>query len=119
MEYALAAFDAQWTTNLFYSKNDHQQNVQPSFPITDFFRQIFQQDTSRVDWGEIWRRVEKVTPEEWIVSKAKLESTYRRIDKGLHENGTWDEDVIGGAMAIMVHTAYHLGEIRQALCTLK
>jgi hypothetical protein len=82
-------------------------------------RYIFQQDTSRVDWGEIWRRVEKVTPEEWIVSKAKLESTYRRIDKGLHENGTWDEDVIGGAMAIMVHTAYHLGEIRQALCTLK
>ncbi len=46
VEYALAAFDAQWTTNLFYSKNDHQQNVLPRFPITNFFRQIFQQDTS-------------------------------------------------------------------------
>jgi len=82
-------------------------------------RYIFQHDTSRVDWGEIWRRVEKVTPEEWEASKAKLESTYRRIDKALHENETWNEDVIGGAMAIVVHTAYHLGEIRQALCTLK
>jgi hypothetical protein len=82
-------------------------------------RYIFQNDTSRVDWGEIWRRVEKVTPEEWQVSKAKLESTYRRIDKALHGNETWNEDVIGGAMAIVVHTAYHLGEIRQALCTLK
>ena len=82
-------------------------------------RYIFQNDTSRVDWGEIWHRVEKVTPEEWEASKVKLESTYRRIDKALHENGNWNEDVIGGAMAIVVHTAYHLGEIRQALCTLK
>ena len=31
----------------------------------------------------------------------------------------WNEDTIGGALSIMVHTAYHLGEIRQALCTLK
>jgi len=82
-------------------------------------RYIFQNDTSRVDWGEIWRTVEKVTPEEWKASQEKLESTYRRIDQGLHANGDWNEDAIGGAMAIVVHTAYHLGEIRQALCTLK
>ena len=82
-------------------------------------RYIFQNDTSRVDWGEIWQTVEKVTPEEWGASKAKLESTYRRIDKALHENKTWNEEAIGGAVAIVVHTAYHLGEIRQALCTLK
>ena len=90
-----------------------------SFYLEVLERYIFQNDTSRVDWGEIWRRVEKVTPEEWENSKVKLERTYRRIDKALHENETWNEDVIGGAMAIVVHTAYHLGEIRQALCTLK
>ena len=45
-------------------------------------RYIFHNDTSRVDWGEIWRTVEKVTPEEWKASKAKLESSYRRIDQG-------------------------------------
>lgn len=82
-------------------------------------RYIFQHDTSRVDWGEIWRRVEKVTPEEWQASKTKLENTYRRIDKALHENEIWDDKAIAGAMGIIVHTAYHLGEIRQALCTLK
>jgi hypothetical protein len=80
---------------------------------------IFQNDASRVDWGEIWRTVEKVTPEEWQISKAKLEMAYRRIHKALRENGNWRENSIGGAMAIVVHTAYHLGEIRQALCTLK
>ena len=82
-------------------------------------RYIFQHDTSRVDWGEIWRRVERVTPEEWQASKTKLENTYRRIDKTLHENEIWDDKAIAGAMGIIVHTAYHLGEIRQALCTLK
>ena len=82
-------------------------------------RYIFQNDTSHVDWGEIWRRVEKVTPEQWQTSKAKLEQTYRRLKKELHANETWNEDTIGGAMAIVVHTAYHLGEMRQALCTLK
>jgi outer membrane protein TolC len=46
VEYALSAFDAQWSTNLFYQKNDHQQNVKPTIPISSFFRQIFQQDTS-------------------------------------------------------------------------
>jgi hypothetical protein len=82
-------------------------------------RYIFQHDNSRVDWGEIWRTVEKVTPEEWDTSKATLKQTYQRLNQRLHENQTWDEDAIGGAMGIVVHTAYHLGEIRQALCTLK
>jgi len=82
-------------------------------------RYIFQNDTSRVDWGKIWQTVEKVTPEQWKTSKEKLENTYRRLDKALHEHETWNEVAIGGATAIIVHTAYHLGEIRQALCTLK
>ena len=31
----------------------------------------------------------------------------------------WNEDTIGGALSIVVHTAYHLGEILQTLDTLK
>jgi len=46
VEYALSQFDAQWTTNLFYQKNDRQQNVRPTVPITDFFVNVFQQNTS-------------------------------------------------------------------------
>jgi hypothetical protein len=82
-------------------------------------RYVVYNDTSRVDWGFIWRTVEKVTPDEWDEYKRKLQDAYRRIEKMLRENQVWDEDSIGGAMAIVVHTAYHLGEIRQALCTLK
>ncbi len=82
-------------------------------------RYVVHHDTSRVDWGEIWRTVSAVTPEEWDALKVKLEATYRRIEKLLRENETWDEDSMGGALAVVVHSAYHLGEIRQAMCTLK
>jgi len=77
------------------------------------------QEVGKVDWGEVWRTVEKVSPEEWEILKNKLKETYLRLDKLFHDTEGWDEDNIGAAMAIVVHTAYHLGEIRQALCTLK
>ncbi|MGE5642220.1 MAG: hypothetical protein ACM3Y8_04340 [Byssovorax cruenta] len=82
-------------------------------------RYVVYNDQSRADWGLIWRTVEKVTPEEWDEYKRKLQDAYRRIEKMFRENPVWNDDSIGGAMAIVVHTAYHLGEIRQALCTLK
>ena len=84
--------------------------------LEKYFRK---QEVGKVDWGEIWRTVEKVTPGEWASLKNKLKDAYQRINKLFHENEVWDEDTIGGSLAIVVHTAYHLGEIRQALCTLK
>ncbi|MBI5966170.1 MAG: hypothetical protein HY863_22035, partial [Chloroflexi bacterium] len=90
-----------------------------TFYIEVFERYAIYQDSSPVDWGEIWRTVEKVTPEEWDVLKDKLKQTYQHISKLFHENNIWNEDTMGGALSIVAHTAYHLGEIRQALCVLK
>ena len=90
-----------------------------TFFIESFERFALQGDNSPRDWGYIWRTVEKVTPEEWESYKSKLKDAYQRMDKLFHENNLWNEDTIGGALSIVVHTAYHLGEIRQALCTLK
>jgi hypothetical protein len=81
---------------------------------------FLKQEVGKVDWGEIWRTVEKISPDEWETLKNKLRQTYTRLDQLFHEAANWnDEDTIGAALAIVVHTAYHLGEIRQALCTLK
>lgn len=81
---------------------------------------IFGPPPQKVDWGYIWRTIEQVTPEEWETYKLELETSYERVTAALRAVSAWDsEDTIGGAMAIMVHTAYHLGEIRQALCTLR
>lgn len=90
-----------------------------TFYIEVLARAIVHNDNTRVDWGEIWRTVEKVTPEEWEEYKRKLRGAYQRMSELFKENQVWNEDTISGSMAIVVHTAYHLGEIRQALCTLK
>jgi hypothetical protein len=89
------------------------------FFIESFERYALEGDNSPRDWGYIWRTVEKVTTEEWESYKSKLREAYQRMDKLFHENQMWNEDTMGGALSIVVHTAYHLGEIRQALCTLK
>jgi hypothetical protein len=77
-------------------------------------------DTSKADWGEIWRTVEKVTPDEWDELKSNLKRTYLRVKTELCDVPTWESDPhLASALAITVHTAYHLGEIRQALCTIR
>jgi len=95
------------------------QVAHATFYIESFERFALQGDDSPRDWNLIWRTVEKVTPEEWQDYKSKLKDAYQRMDKLFRENPTWKEDTMGGALSIVIHTAYHLGEIRQALCVLK
>ena len=81
---------------------------------------ILNKDIGKVDWGDIWRRVNQVSLEEWKQYNDTLKETYQRVLTMLQNLENWnDERPIGGALAIVVHTAYHLGEIRQAMCTLK
>lgn len=90
-----------------------------TFFIESFERFALQGDDSPRDWDLIWRTVEKVTPQEWEEYRSKLRGAYERMMKLFSENPAWSEDSIGGALSIVVHSAYHLGEIRQALCILK
>ncbi len=72
-----------------------------------------------VDWQANWR-LTGVTPEEWAALQARLGEAYRSVSAVLRDFETWEgEHDIGGALAIVAHTAYHLGEIRQALCTVR
>ena len=74
----------------------------------------------RVDWGEIWRTVSAVSPAEWENIQSELRQRYSRILALIRETREWpDETQIGVAIAAIVHAAYHLGEIRQALCTVR
>jgi hypothetical protein len=76
------------------------------------------QEIDEVDWGEIWSRVSGVTTAEWDDLRGRLKEAYAQLNAMLRGFDNWEQnDAIGGSMAILVHTAYHLGEIRQALCT--
>ena len=75
------------------------------------------QQFERQDWGKIWRETSAVTPAEWEALKAGLRTSYDRIKALINDTTEWPSELeIGLAMATIVHTAYHLGEIRQALC---
>ncbi len=73
-----------------------------------------------VEWGKIWRETNAVTPTEWAEIQVALRTSYNRIKALISDTIEWpSEREIGGAIAMIVHTAYHLGEIRQALCVVK
>jgi len=83
-------------------------------------RHIEGQEIGELDWGEIWKRVSGVTVAEWEDLRGRLREAYERLKAMLQGIDDWERnDAIGGSMAILVHTAYHLGEIRQALCTVE
>ncbi len=87
----------------------------------DYIEKYFRDpNPPKVNWGEIWRTVNRVTPEEWQSIQSELRTNYNRILNLFKTAPAWSsEDEIGVAIAVVAHTAYHLGEIRQALCILR
>lgn len=69
-----------------------------------------------VDWGEVWRTVRDVDAEGWTALRGRLQNVGARVRARLTEGGDWGApDRLALALAMIVHTAHHLGEIRQAL----
>lgn len=72
------------------------------------------------DWKDIWNRVGVVTDDEWAAIQARLRESHRQIRALLvSPQAQQRPEAIGVAAAVIAHSAYHLGEIRQALCTLR
>ena len=91
-----------------------------AFYIDLLVHQVRTGQYERADWGQIWREVKGVTPAEWQASQSALRESYDRLKALIADTKEWpDARHVGGAIMPIVHTAYHLGEIRQALCVLK
>lgn len=72
-----------------------------------------------VDWSIAWQ-VREVSEAEWSASLDHLRDESRNVRALTATYDDWlGEDQLSGALSIIVHTAYHLGEIRQALCTVR
>ena len=78
-----------------------------------------QKEIGKIDWQASWY-LKTVTPDEWEALKQRLRATYQGVLALIKSFESWEgENDIAGALAIVVHTAYHLGEIRQALCVVR
>lgn len=77
-------------------------------------------ENKEVDWSEVWRTVREVTPEAWAALQDRLRQAYASTREAVLAYDRWDEKYsLAGAMGMLAHTAYHLGEIRQATCTVQ
>ncbi|HEV2860426.1 MAG TPA: hypothetical protein VGX48_05410 [Pyrinomonadaceae bacterium] len=66
----------------------------------------------KVDWKQTWL-MQRVGPAEWEELKAGLRREYERLAGHLRAAGSLTENEVGVGMAVLTHTAYHLGAIRQ------
>ncbi|MEJ7838956.1 MAG: hypothetical protein WKF81_09075 [Thermomicrobiales bacterium] len=73
---------------------------------------------AHADWAGSWSRT-TVTDAEWDDLRANLRSEYSRMQDLVRSNPVWNEMTIGGCIATIAHSAYHLGEIRQALAVIR
>jgi hypothetical protein len=82
-------------------------------------RGIRREPSVKVDWQESWQ-LERVTPQEWEALKKQLREAHESVLTLMKSLNTWEgEDDIGCSLAILAHTAYHLGEIRRSLCVVR
>jgi hypothetical protein len=63
-------------------------------------------------WDKSWAKKE-VTNEEWEELKKNLHKSYEAVLESYQKIEDWNEDNMTEAMAMIVHTVYHLGAIRQ------
>ena len=64
------------------------------------------------DWPESWQK-SQVDALEWDALRLELHSEYENVTHFLQNIQTWDDEMIGGGLSMLAHTAYHLGAIRQ------
>ena len=94
------------------------QVAHTAFYIEVLERAMAGEDVEQTDWEHIWNTVKEVSPEQWEASKAHLAETYRRVRVAVEGFDTWSETRLW-VLGMIVHSAYHLGAIRQALCVVK
>jgi hypothetical protein len=67
-----------------------------------------------LDWPSSWRQ-QQVGDREWEELKGRVRHEYDALIETLKSLETWGAQQVGDSMAIVAHTAYHLGAIRHAL----
>lgn len=80
---------------------------------------ILRKPVGKLDWEDSWK-LQEVDKREWDATKQRLRDAYQTAVGVMKDLEVWEgEDDIGASLAIIAHTASHLGAIRQALYSLE
>lgn len=78
----------------------------------DRFCEFMTGRTEKVNWEQSWL-IETVSDAEWNALRDAVKKSYENVLKTIAEIETWNQENVGDPIAIIAHTAYHLGAIRQ------
>ena len=91
----------------------HVEHVR--FYLEVITRSLRGEEVGKVDWQQSWL-VHTVTREQWDALCTVLQEAYQEVRTLVEGFDTWErEEDVWDSMAVIVHTAYHLGAIRLAL----
>jgi hypothetical protein len=77
------------------------------------------ENPGKQDWQASWSPNE-VTASEWDELKTRLRTSQQQMLELIQSTTDWDNDhIVGGAFAMVAHNAYHLGQIREAMCVVQ
>ena len=65
-----------------------------------------------LDWPASWQ-VQRVGAAEWEALRSQLRLEYDELRASLNTLPAWSDAAVADSLAIVAHTAYHLGAIRQ------
>lgn len=74
------------------------------------------ENPGRQDWDATWKIVD-VGEDAWAALKQELRESQQKLIELIHlDPDEVTEEIVGGSIAMVAHTAFHLGQIRHALC---
>lgn len=70
-----------------------------------------------IDWPGSWH-ISTVNEAEWQAVRATLRQRYEALINAIDTMPEWNGNYVGGALILLTHCTYHLGEVRQMLSVL-
>lgn len=89
-----------------------------AFYLEVLLRAMAGETVENVDWEAIWAQERTADAAQWDAAKARLERAYRAVQARIADDSPWTEERLY-VLAIVAHSAYHLGVIRHAIAVLR
>lgn len=110
----IANLSADAASKEFYGTTAAAQTEHAKFYLDRLVEYMSGNGHASVDWEASWL-IETVNEDEWEALRNSVQTSYNSVLRCIAGIENWDQDNVGDAIAIIAHTAYHLGAIRQIM----